>query len=153
MKVSDIYSSITQMMINAENVTWNRFNSYLIANSIFLIFWVTLLTSDSITKYKLGAMVGICLIGVLGGIFFSALGYRGRCFLDQYVDMGQRLEKKKLWPIKVNVKPFTETEKLIHIINYGWAGSRYILSWTPIIFTLFYGVLILISVHEYITQC
>lgn len=141
-KVSDkeTYSAIVQLVAHAESISWNRFHNFLIANSVLVLAWVTIYVSNGSSLMLTCILVAICVLGVLSGIFWAALGYRGRKFVDGYIDLGTQIEKG----IEGH-KPLTESKNTRDALPCGWSGSRYILMVGPCIFALFFVLLLVAS--------
>lgn len=141
-KVSDkeTHSAIVQLVTHAESTSWNRFHNFLIANSILVLAWVTIYVSSSRSPMVTHVLVAICVLGVLSGVFWAALGYRGRKFTDGYIELGTSIEEG----IEGH-KPLTESKNLRDTLPCGWSGSRYIVAVGPLIFALFYILLVVAS--------
>ena len=141
-RVSDreIYSAIVQLVTHAESTSWNRFHSFLIANSVLVLAWVAIYVSSARSPMVTHVLVAICVLGFLSGVFWAALGYRGRRFADRYIELGTQIEKG----IEGH-GPLTESKSLRDTLPYGWSGSRYILAFGPLIFALFYVLLVVAS--------
>jgi hypothetical protein len=147
----EIYSGLVQLTIHAETITWNRFNNFLVGNTILVLAWATIFASDNFLNGKTFILAALCILGAISGPFWAALGERGRKFLDEYIDLAVEIEKSKYFPNQLyKYKQFTITKNKIHTLPYGWAGSRYILRVWPLIFTLLYIVLLIVSLRAYI---
>jgi len=92
----DVYDTYVRLIIQAESISWNRFNSFLILNSILILAWAGIFTSDSpsSTSAKF-VMALICLLGGLSGIAWAILGRRGRKYLDKYKEQAKTIEEKR----------------------------------------------------------
>ena len=150
MNQETIYSSLIQMVGHSESTTWNRFYNYLMANSILILAWATLY---SIEKSNISAkivMSSICILGGISGPFFSCLAARGRKFLNNYVDLGCKLENDTiLW--SMNLNDYKILNKLVYWrdnLPYKKASSHYILIVGPGLFTVFYIVLFIVSIKK-----
>jgi len=147
--IKDIYSSLIQLTIHAESITWERFNSFLIGNSIFILAWVQLFIAIPVDlglkKFILSIM---CSIGMVGSAIFLYLADRGRAFLNKYIEIGSYIENDPgLWPQEINheFKPFSKTKNLRDLLPYSCAGSRAVLRGGSALFLFFYLALLIIS--------
>jgi hypothetical protein len=94
-------------------------------------------------------LVAISSLGAVAGIFWAALGYRGRAFLFEYVKMASDLEADSAaWAGEIEkYKPATKSAELRDSLCYGWAGSRVILVAGPLAFTLLYLIMLVVSLR------
>jgi hypothetical protein len=157
--VKTIYSSIVQMVIHAESITWNRFYNFLLTNSILILAWATIYVSCSNSQMTRILLLAICILGMIGCVFWAALGARGRKFLDIYIDMGKDMEndmEKKTeevskndpntWPdLVAKHKLFKKTEETGRTACYGWASSKPILAGGPLLLIVLYILLLYAS--------
>src|SRR5689334_16945598 len=94
----DLYPSLVQMITHAENISWNRFNNFLMFSTILILSWATVWVANS-PQSRMMFLVAICILGGLSGVFWAALGYRGRSFLSAYLKMAADLEADSaVWP-------------------------------------------------------
>jgi hypothetical protein len=150
MAPKDAYTSLVQLIINAETISWNRFYNFLMFNTILVLAWATIWVSkDAAAVSKAVVLVAICSLGGISGIFWAALGYRGRTFLDEYVKISSDIEADaRIWAADMKkIKPLTKTIELRDSMCYGWAGSRVVLIGGPLAFTLLYGIMVVISLR------
>ncbi|MBI2980620.1 MAG: hypothetical protein HYY41_07380 [Chloroflexi bacterium] len=149
----EIYSVIVQLVVHAESISWDRFYNFLIANSILILSWATIFSSIKNSWSVTVVLLAICLLGAVSGICFEKLGIRGRGFLDRYIALGSQIEADSTnWPPELEGnKPLTETMNLRdNRLPYRWSGSRYVLRFGPLSFTILYIVLFVVSL---IRQC
>lgn len=137
----EVYSALVQLSIHAENISWSRFNNYLMVNSILVLSWATIFTwspqLDLVQPLKI-VLVMICLVGYLSGIFWAALGVRGRRFHSEYMKLGRKLEVVEA----IAVKPFTISVRLRDGMEFPWAGSTYVLVIGPLVFSILYLIML-----------
>jgi len=140
----DVYDSLVQLTIHAENNAWERFNSYLLGNSILILAWATILNHNNCSKSTRLVLYIICIFGIIGSLAFSILGNRGRAFLSKYLEMGSYIEgDSQCWEQKLNqkFKPLSETKSFRDNLGFRWCGGRNILVFGPIVFVFFYAFL------------
>jgi hypothetical protein len=150
--LKDLYSALTQLVIHAESISWNRLYNFLTCNCILLLAWSTISASEPACPGKT-AMVLMCLVGGISGIAWWELGRRGRAFLDHYGNHAKRLEEqpnafdpsvpkgevegsdppREVWPFQFRVE------------GPLFGKSRYILTWGPLVFTGLYMALAVIT--------
>ena len=94
-KESDVYKSLLHLMVHAENTSWNRFNIFLVFNSILLLASATLIAGDQFLMRGV-VLTLFCIIGAAGGILWAALGYRGRKFHDNYLSTLRKFEEQHM---------------------------------------------------------
>jgi len=143
--VKEIYNNLVQLVIHAESVIWDRFNSYIVGNSILTLAWVTIFESNIKLKFLL---VLICIFGIIASVVFAILGYRGKAFLNRYLEVGSFIEADpQCWPGELNqkYKPLTETKSFRDNLNIPWCGGRSVVVFGPIIFVIFYISLLFIA--------
>lgn len=152
MTVKNLYAILTQLVIHAESISWNRLYNFLTCNSILLLAWATICASKPLPAGKV-AMVLLCSVGAISGIAWWQLGKRGRAFLEHYGDHAKKLETqtnafdanvpkglvknsnppKEVWPFEFEVK------------GPSCGKSKYILTWGPCVFTVLYLLLIVVT--------
>ena len=145
--IKEIYSNLVQLTIHSEEIAWNRFNNFLLGNSILILAWAALLSSaDQISKKPV--LFALCILGLISSIFWSGLGYRSRKFLIKHIAMGAYIEADPAcWPSVLNqkYKPFSQIKSIRDTSPFGWCGGRYILIFGPLLFAIFYIFLGVIS--------
>jgi hypothetical protein len=153
------YAGIIQLICNAEQVSWNRFYSLLTGNAILILAWASLINVDSI-RVKVG-LTCVCALGVLMGIIWAILGHRGRRFLAYYMHWGKRVETEPKYvpkPLELSERLRDRVEKLgdgndpqfavkksVCEYIYNLCGSRMILILMPILFSLLFSVMLIIT--------
>ncbi|MEW6668756.1 MAG: hypothetical protein AB1512_26390 [Thermodesulfobacteriota bacterium] len=143
----DLYAAVAQHVANAEQVSWNRFNNFLMSNSIFILAWATLYAADPIPPRARLILCSICTVGVLSSVVWAALGYRGRKNVGMFLDLGKRMEldpnhTSAAW---AGFGPCDCAIKLRDSMPYRWAGSFWILSIGSFVFTFLYVLLLWVS--------
>ena len=144
---TDIYQSLPNLVTNAENISWARFNTFLVANSIIILAWIAIYTTKDIEK-KFILLSILASLGSIGGLFWAGLGIRGRNNVSRFLDIGKRIESQKADADKEqykNILPFTEAIDERDKGNFSLCGSRFILSFAPIAFSIFHTVLLYLS--------
>ncbi len=150
MENKELYLLLHPHIQHAENVSWNRFNNYLLFNSIMLLAWVALYTKESVDLPDALVLTTIPALGIISGVFWAGLGYRGRKFLNKFVDLGVILEESMVqsdnWP-NDKVKPCqTIKDMRDSTLPCKWAGSFFILVIGPTLFSALYVLLLIVSV-------
>lgn len=123
----DVHTFYLQALANSETVSWARFNSFVVLNAVLLGSWTAIWVSNS--RAASGPILPmLSLVGVVAGIFWGALGYRGRKFQDAYVRWAGSLEDRFRSDI---FRPATSSLRLRDKLEFGWAGSYWILMAVP----------------------
>lgn len=152
MTPSEIYSALVASTHAAESITWNRFYCFLTGNSILVIAWGVLFASAYHSDTILLALILICLFGIFLGICFSALGYRGRRFLNEYIKLGAKMERDATcYPAPLaQYGFFTKTVVLRDKdLSCKWSGSFYILTIAPLIVATIHVFLLIASLSRW----
>jgi hypothetical protein len=90
----DVYSTIVGHLTSAESITWNRFNSFLLVNSILFIAWTTIYfdkisPGDLINRAIL--LTIIAMVGIISGVFWAGLGLRGRKYVFEFLNLAKEI--------------------------------------------------------------
>jgi len=144
-----LHPSLVQLVIHAEATSWNRFYNFLMFNTILILAWSTIYVAQNRPAGAAAILATMTVLGAVSGIAMAALGVRGRKFLDEYVDLAVKIEADdKCWPeVLAQYKPLTLTKDRIAKFPFGWAGSRYLLTWGPLALTGFYVFLFHVSIR------
>lgn len=92
MTPKELYPSLVQMIIHAESITWSRFYNFLMFNTILILSWATVWVPATAPQSRPVVLAAICILGGISGIFWAALGYRGRAFLSAFMTMAKEFE-------------------------------------------------------------
>jgi hypothetical protein len=154
MEAKELYPSLIQMIIQAENITWSRFNNFLMFNTILVLAWSTIYAADPSLqhsqKWPLGAF---CLIGVLSGVSWAFLGYRGRAYLKKYLEIAEAFENDHhVWGNELNKEDYklakttsALTVELNNCVCLKLGSSKCLLTIIPAAFSILYLFLIYVS--------
>src|SRR5438552_2911872 len=94
----DLYAAIIQMVIHAETISWNRFYNFLMGNSVLVVAWAAVFSSQAVSVLVSIVLSVICLFGVCSGIVWAELGKRSREHVDKHFNQGRDVEKDpKSW--------------------------------------------------------
>jgi hypothetical protein len=143
----EVYSALVQLVIHAESITWDRFNNFLMGNSILVLAWATIFVSTTDSRMTTFVLSAICILGVLIGPAWAALGVRGSKYHEKYVDLASNMEKNSTcWPDELDKhKPFAQTEDIRDASRKHWSTSYFLLQAGPWCFTILYIVLLVAS--------
>lgn len=137
-----VYQLLPTLINNAESISWNRFNNFLIFNSIHILAWVAIYTKQNPPYILLSA---ISVFGLIGCFVWCALGLRGRKNVNLFLKMGKDIESS-------DPKPFTEAIKLRDMQPFSWSGSIYVITLTPLLIAMFYALLLWMSISQLILK-
>jgi len=137
----DKYGAIVQLVMHAENISWNRFNNFLVAATVFVIAWATIYSTgpDSCPARFIQAF--ICLLGFLGGIAWAFLGWRSRDYLDMYFELGKKVERED---DESEIKLFQRPTD-IQATHFRYSSSRFLLTVVPIVFAALYLAMFVVT--------
>lgn len=164
----EIYSSLLSLVIHAEAVRWNRFNYFLMVNSILLLAWATIYTYKDISLMRSCVLILISFIGLVSGLIWAGLGIRGSTFHYEFVKKISEMEKdNEFWPgeltnykiltitknirdnIDENIKEIEKENNIKHCRMFSFLAkschSFFILKWVPIVFSFIYFLLLIPS--------
>ena len=143
----EVYSALVQLVIHAESITWDRFNNFLMGNSILVLAWATIFVSTTDSRMTTFVLSAICILGVLSGPAWAALGARGRKYHDNYVKLASNIEiDPTCWPIELDKnRPSEKTKEIRDASPSRWSSSRFLLQAGPWCFTALYIVLLVAS--------
>jgi len=144
-----LYPSLVQMIIHAEAISWNRFYSFLMFNTILILAWSTIYAAQACPADAWTVLATMTILGAVSGIAMVGLSIRGRRFLDEYVNLAEKIEADdKCWSEELKpYKPLTLTKECIKTFPHGWAGSGHLLTWGSFAFAAFYVFLFHLSIR------
>ena len=140
----DIYQALPNLATNAENISWTRFNSFLVANSIIILAWIAIYTAKDISDKTILPSI-LASLGSIGGLFFAGLGIRGRNNVSRFLKIGEEIESSK--PNKEEL-PFTAAIDERDKGDFSICGSRIILSLFPLVFSIVHTVFLYYSLQQ-----
>lgn len=145
------YQALVTLINNAETISWNRFNSFLVFNSILILGWVAIY--NNIEKqpivFNLSLLLGsICILGLIISFFWSTLGFRGRSNVNLFLRIGEIAEKKYESKIKV----ITAAKNLSEEQPFSWSGSFYVLTITPLLIAFLYTLFLWFSISSLLVK-
>jgi len=113
MERDKLYSALTQMACNSEQVRGQRFYYYLVSNSILILAWAQLYPLGSHIRCFSQSAIGIVLllipiVGIVLSICFFKLFRRSGLFLNHYIGWAAKMEKDPNY----NPKPWLWTALL-----------------------------------------
>lgn len=93
-------------------------------------------------------LIGVCLFGAVSGVYWWGLGYRGRKFLNFFLDKGVEIENDPMvWA--EGTEKYRSTCKDINryriSVGHGWAGSWWALQGGPLVVSLFYIFMLVLT--------
>jgi hypothetical protein len=106
----DVYATLTQMIVQVENISWNRFYNFLMGSSILVLAWGTLYASDHKGWYVKLVLVLLCLVGCASGPPWAKMGVRARNHLEVLFEMACALESHHaVWEpdVRMSDRPFS----------------------------------------------
>lgn len=148
---NDVYESYRELVIQSENVSWHRFENFLLINSILVLAWATIFVEmncslkEIITSAKI-VMTTISIFGAISGIAWSNLEQRSRSYLNQYRDKAKAIEehydKENWWEVGI---PITDRPFQIHLTPKWYSSSTILLTRIPVIFSVIHLILIAVT--------
>jgi hypothetical protein len=145
--VNEVYVALIQLQIHAETITWNRFNNFLVFNSILIMAWATVYAPDKHAYSCRAVLVVLCAFGMLSSVVWCIIGYRGRKYLNLFMRLGKKFEKGSArW--NSHLKKFKLTRaalKLGNSLHTCGVNSNRLLTIGPLVLLALHGALLLIT--------
>ena len=144
MSQREVYSVCVQMIIQIENVSWNRLYNFLMANSILILAWATIYVSSQKGFWCTAVLVVIATVGIGAGVMFSELGGRARAQLEGFYTLAVSIEAdpgcwaKLLLPLQL---PFTMNSCSRKTGSF-YSKNPFILSRMPLAFSAISSVML-----------
>ncbi|HEV3142477.1 MAG TPA: hypothetical protein VGZ47_01180, partial [Gemmataceae bacterium] len=138
----DRYSAIVQLVVVSETTSWNRFYIFLVFASILILAWTTIYSQSSPPKCATIIMASMSAVGFIAGLAWAGLGWRGRTFVNKFVELGRQLEGSAEAQAQQQaaaqhqqqaVNPLTEAEAARDSFSFGHVGSYYLLIGGPLV--------------------
>jgi hypothetical protein len=89
-------------------------------------------------------MAMMSVLGVLSGLAWSGLGYRGRKYVNLYLEASARIDEGAAEGCRVCKQSLDAREQLW----FPFLGSFYILTFAPLLFSALYVFLFIVSVVQ-----
>lgn len=141
----ELYAAQIQMIIHAENVSWNRLYNFLMGNSILVLAWATIYASSQCSVLTRFVLSAICLLGGVSGIAWIELGARSRDILKKHMNQTLAIEDgENIWEGKVedSLKPIKAAKAIVDDPKWKCYGkSMFLLKAMPCAFTALYVVM------------
>ena len=134
----DLYTALVQLTIHGQENKLQTLNLYLVFNSIIILAWATLFSSDSLILTAKLASTFFCILGILLALVWMVLGWDYANASDLFSEFAERIESKFpecMRPLQCRAK---QKEKKVPI------GSRTLLILIPIFFLLMYIFLLVL---------
>jgi len=154
------YVQVLNLVMHADNLTWNRLYYFLVFNSIMLLGWVSVFSGEGSGIGKHLMLVVLAFFGLIVSLLWGPIAMkRGVTFQNYYMGLARCIERK-YWPAKHGI--FTEQDFLsqgamVHFYEKGsptyltdpqiprharFLGARELASFVPWLFSAVYGVLL-----------
>ncbi len=147
MNDKDVYQALVTFVTAAESISWNRFNNFLLFNSILILAWVTLYTQRSQPEQYAVLLSVLSALGFVSGYFWSGLGLRGRNNVSKFLSIGKNIESElDAWKGK---GPFSHAIQLRDSGTFDLCGSIYILTFGPFVSSILHIILLYLSLSAY----
>jgi hypothetical protein len=147
MNDEDVYQTLVSHATAAENISWSRFNNFLLFNSILILAWVTLYTQPSHPEQYALLLSVLSALGIVSGHFWAGLGLRGRNNVSKFLAIGKNIESKLgAWNEK---GPFSNAIQLRDSGPFALCGSIYILTFGPFVSSILHIILLYLSLSAY----
>ena len=113
------YNNVIQLVVHSDNLTWQRFYYFLVFNSIFLLVWATIFSSNSNDWIKSCLLIFFSLIGLLVSVLWGPIAIRrGRIYQDYYMAWARQIERNRPSECDIFTKQVDLTEGFkIHFLG------------------------------------
>ena len=151
---SQVYATITQLLLQTEEISWNRFYNFLMGNSILILAWATIFAIGDKGLTHLIVLASICIVGGLSGIAWRGLGKRSRAYVEKYKELGAGFEAappsdQKGFRVFTPLSTTIDNQKTCNDLaprrqhrRYPPFGSYRILTIGPLLFLALYTILL-----------
>ena len=148
--LSNVYLALSSQIVNSHIILWSRFSSYIVFNSVILVAWAQMYSKENDPFPSDMILAALCLLGVMGGIIFAAMGYRGMRYIQKYEEQARKMEADlSVWPTgSENFKLFTVAKDWPKGIAYKIGRPSQVLCWGPVVFAIFFLVLLLVTLNK-----
>ena len=141
----DRYSAAVQLAVLEETTSWNRFDNFLLFVSILILSWVTIYSQTTPPKYATTIMVSLSALGVVSGLAWAVLGWRGHKFVATFLDLGSRIERNLGSEETPAINPCHEMSSARATLRFHWVGSYYPLIGVPILCSVLFLLMLFAS--------
>ncbi len=93
---ANVYEALTSLINHAEQLRWNRVNTLLVVNSIFIGAWVGVFVATKAFIGKALLLAVLCAPSVILGYLFAVLGQRSNGYMDDLFDIASKMESEFL---------------------------------------------------------
>lgn len=139
--VTEVYDTLTALVLHSETVRWTRVNTLLAVDSILLAAWAGLFAGTGSFAGKETLLVLLCVPGIILGGLFARMGWRSSKYMDDFHDAAQEIEKH--FP-SVLPRPFHISERRRKTVRAGverFTSSMAMATTIPLVFAvLFLGL-------------
>ncbi len=140
-----VYQLLPTLIGNAESISWNRFNNFLLFNSILILAWTTIYAKAEWPHLLLSSL---SVVGLVISFVWCALGLRGRNNVNLFLKIGKNIESTH----QGDIKPLTDAVNLRDTQSFSWSGSIYVLTMTPLLIALLYTLFLWLSIPQLIIK-
>ncbi len=133
---SDVWGTLTALVIHSEQVRWMRVNTLLVVDSIFVAVWAGVFVGTECFDGKAILLAAICLPGILLGIPFACLGWRSSQYMDDFHKLAEGMNTPEGTP-----HPFCRSEARRRSVRRGFGrvtSSRSLVVALPLMFVLLF---------------
>ncbi len=142
---ANIYETLTSLINHAEQLRWNRVNTLLVVNSIFIGAWVGVFVATKAFIGKALLLAILCAPSVILGYLFAVLGQRSSGYMDELFEIASKMESEFSETLP---KPLSAIKSRRQTLCTGidkYSTSTWIVTAIPIFFGILFFLLAFVS--------
>lgn len=142
----DLYQSVTAQWVHAQQVRWTLLYNFLVATSILLLVWATVLNTQLRHPWKLVVLSSVCVVGVVKCALWISLSERGNVFVKMFDKIGRDIEFLFPRPLP---RPFQISENVVRpqLKNLGGLRAKTFFKIFPVVVLALYLLLMVASIR------
>jgi hypothetical protein len=90
---SEVYRTLGSFVMHSEQIRWTRLNTFIVMSSIFAAVWAAVFTTTGYFCGKCWLLALFCFPGIVMGIIWPFLGWRGSTYLDDFHGLACGMEQ------------------------------------------------------------
>ncbi len=142
----DLYVTLTQLIVHAETISWNRLYNFFMGNTILVLAWATIYASTQAGVLTNLTLSAICVLGGAFGPSWAKLGVRTREHLEAYFTQALALDNNpSAWDANAgSQRPFVASAAIRDRAEW-YSKNVVFLRTIPLAFTALYILMLIAS--------
>ncbi|MEK7384391.1 MAG: hypothetical protein AAB262_14035 [Elusimicrobiota bacterium] len=137
------YAAAVQLVVHAENTSGMRIYNFLMGASITMLAWATVFAgAQDGNCWRTGTLALMSVAGLLLSIAWMPFGWRGRRFVDAYLDVARELEGG------ADPAPVSRGNEITFSLPLKIFRARYLAVAVPLVFAGVFATLLVVSLRQ-----